>query len=103
MKATALIAAGLLAVGTAALANTSDTAKSDDHARVEQKDHRTAGQKIRGAMHKLGEKTRHALHRDRHETTAMGAGPATDDARQRRMDDAYANWRAKQDRQEKSR
>jgi hypothetical protein len=105
MKATVLIAAGLLAFGGAAIANTAQTAKNDD-TRVEQKDHRTAGEKIRGAMHRLGEKTRHALHRDKSDTRAMGAGRADDDtagARQRRMDDAYANWQSKHDKQEQSR
>ena len=100
MKTTALIAAALLAGSAAAMAAT-DTVRTDDATRAEQKDHRTAGQKLRGAMHRLGDKTRHAFHRDRSDTTAMGAAGA--DARQQRMDDAYANWKEKQDKQEKSR
>lgn len=114
MKATALIAAAALACGTAALAQQHDTTKSrsDESVRAEQQDHGTAGEKLRSGMHRLGEKTRHALHRmgdklharrdHADNTRAMGASGSTtvadtSSARQRRMDEAYANWQAKQE------
>ena len=116
MKSTALIAAAALAFGTAALANQQDTdkaARGEEATHAEHQDHGTAGQKMRGAMHKLGEKTRHALHRagdsmhrvarrdHANDTHAMGgpgsAEPSRDAAaaRQARMDDAYADWQAR--------
>jgi hypothetical protein len=68
---------------------------------------------MRSGMHNLGEKTRNALHRlgdklhakrdHADNTRAMGAsgnsGTSHDAAaaRQKRMDDAYANYQAKQD------
>ena len=35
--------------------------RGEESARIEQQDHGTAGQKMRGAMHKLGEKTRQLI------------------------------------------
>ena len=106
MKTTALIAAALIAGGTAAYANDKTVSSASDDTRVEKQEHSTGlRQKLRRGMHKLGEKTHHALHRDRSDTRAMGAGRASDDtagSRQKRMDDAYANWQSKQDKQEKS-
>jgi hypothetical protein len=100
MKVTALIAAAALAVGTAAYAQQQDNAKTDEQP------HATAGQKVRNAMHKLGEKTRHALHRDHANNTRAMGGPGTGAtsrdaaaARQARMDDAYANWQRKQNKE----
>lgn len=117
MKATALIAAAALACGTAALAQQQDTSKSraEESTRAEQQEHGTAGEKLRSGMHRLGEKTRHAFHRmgdklharrdHADNTRAMGASGSTtvadtSSARQRRMDEAYADW---QTRQQKSR
>lgn len=115
MKATALITAAALAFGTAAFAQQDKTTHSGDTARAEQHDGRTAGQKLRDSMHRLGEKTRHAFHRagdktrqtarrdDRSDTRAMGAPGSSrdaDTARRQRMDEAYAHW---QDRQQKNR
>lgn len=113
MKATALIAAAALACGTAALAQQQDTSKSrgEESTRAEQQQHGTAGEKLRSDMHRMGEKTRHAvrrmddkLHARRDHagnTRAMGAsGPTvadTSSARQQRMDEAYANWQARQE------
>ena len=60
--------------------------------------------KTRRGMHNLGDKMRHGMNRDKHaarhdrdsaDTAAMGAGSDTAAARQRRMDDAYANWQRK--------
>lgn len=122
MRTTALIAAAALAFGTAAFAQQQDTTKNrgEQSARVDQQDHGTAGEKIRGAVHKLGEKTRNALHRagdktrqvagrdHAADTRAMG-GPGTAasreamEARQDRMDEAYARWQEQQHKQEASR
>jgi hypothetical protein len=62
--------------------------------------------KTKRALHRMGDKMRSAGHRVAHagkkdnDTHAMGAGSATgreqDSARQKRMDDAYANWSSKQ-------
>ena len=123
MKATALIAAAALTFGTAAFAQQAQhdpNARGEENARVEQQDHGTAGEKMRSGMHRLGEKTRNAMHRmgdkmhhvakrdHKDDTRAMGAGRSPDtntnaDGRQRRMDDAYANWRAKHDKQDERR
>lgn len=115
MKATALIAAAALVCGSAAFAQQydSNTHRSTDSARVEHQDHSATGEKLRNGMHRLGEKTRNAFHRmgeklhakrDEHnDTRAMGASGRDRDsrdtasARQQRMDDAYANYHAKQD------
>ena len=121
MRATALVVSAALMCGAAALAQQQDPqARGDESARAEQQEHgATAGEKLRGTMHKLGDKTRHAMHRmgdkmrhvahrdkDKSDTRAMGAAGSSDEAvaaRQRRMDDAYANWQTKQARQDKTR
>lgn len=124
MKATALIAAAALACGTAAFAQQQDTSKAargEETTRADQQDHGTAGQKMRSAMHKLGEKTRHAFHRagdktrqlahrdHANDTRAMGgpgsARPSRDAeaSRQARMDNAYANWQSRHDKQQERR
>lgn len=74
------------------------------------------GTKLKNALRRAGDKTRQALNRSGDQRTAghdLGAGPdpdtramggpgasgttATDDrARRARMDDAYSNWRARQ-------
>ena len=94
-----------------------------DHGRVSDKMRNGAhrlGAKTRHAMHRLGDKTHHASSRarnDRHEqharsdrgerhgrydtdTRAMGAAGArdVDTDRRGRMDSAYDNWRARQER-----
>jgi hypothetical protein len=115
MKVQALIAAAAIACGSAAMAQQQDPSSTRAHredattARADQPDQGKAGSKVGNAMHRLGEKTRHAFHRtgdamhrtaskdkDRSDTRAMGAAGSGDDhARQARMDDAYANWKAK--------
>jgi hypothetical protein len=63
--------------------------------------------KTKRAFHRMGDKMRSMGHRVANsgkkddDTHAMGAGSATDDnkpdsARQKRIDDAYANWNSKQ-------
>jgi hypothetical protein len=114
MKATALIAAAALLCGTAAFAQHDKTARGEETVRAENQDHGSAGEKMRSGMHRLGEKTRNALHRmgdklhakrDHADNThAMGASGSTvadtSSARQKRMDDAYANWQSKHPRSE---
>jgi hypothetical protein len=122
MKATALAVSALLMCGTAAFAQQQQdpNARGEESVRAEQQEHGTASGKTRDTMHKLGDKTRHAMHRmgdaarrvahrgkDKNDTTAMGAAPSTSSdaaaARQRRMDDAYANWQARQQKTTQSR
>jgi hypothetical protein len=114
MKATALIATAALLCGTAAFAQQNNTARGEESTRAEQQDHGSAGAKLRNGMHNLGEKTRHAFHRmedklharrdHANDRTAMGANGSTvadsSSARQQRMDDAYSNWHARQDKSE---
>jgi len=114
MKITALLAAAALACGTA-YANTSattshDTTKHSAAATDKQSGttHEGVGVKTKRALGKMGDKIRsaghklaHATHTDKNassDTRAMGAsGSDTQDSgRQRRMDDAYANWQSKQ-------
>jgi hypothetical protein len=118
MKVQALIAAAAIACGSAAFAQQQDTYSNRDHragqtAQVDKQDQGKSGSKVGDALHRLGEKTRHAFHRmgdavhrtasrdrDRSDTRAMGASGANagdDHGRQARMDDAYANWKAKQE------
>ena len=53
--------------------------------------------KTKRGMHRMGNKMRHAMHRDhRNDTAAMGASNDHDSGRQARMDDAYNNYRTKQ-------
>jgi Skp family chaperone for outer membrane proteins len=114
MKTQALVMAALLACGTTAFAqNDRPVHRADDKDRVEQHDQGSAGEKMRNGMHRLGEKVRSGMHRlgeklhahnDRHtDTHAMGASRGDDRTadnaeRRQRMDDAYANYRAKHDR-----
>jgi len=66
-------------------------------------------ERTKNAFHRLGDKIRHATRKstDRDQTSAKGGkgdtrsmgaagSPSQDSARQRRMDDAYANSKAKQ-------
>jgi hypothetical protein len=132
MKATALIAAAVLACGTAAYAqqSTDPSARGEENARVDHQDHGQAndkmrngahnlGDKIRHGMHRLGDKTRQLAHRDdktrhvarndshRHanDTRAMGASRGddrnADSARHDRINEAYENWKARHDRDER--
>jgi hypothetical protein len=125
MKATALIAAAALAFGTAAFAQQADnTSRTENSATADSMKPADDGQRTKNALHNLGQKTRNAMHRagdklrhvakndkgehhdkharaDRHnDTRAMGApGPAAREdemSRRHRMDDAYANWKARQ-------
>ena len=114
MKRHALIVAALLACGATAFAqNDRPVHRTDDNNRVEQHDQNSTGAKIREDMHRLGQKMRSGMHRlgdklhahnDRHsDTHAMGASRGDDRTadnaeRRNRMDDAYANWRAKHER-----
>jgi hypothetical protein len=116
MKVQALIAAAAIACGSAAMAQQQDpsstrTQRAEQTAQADQHDQGKVGNKVGNALHRLGEKTRHAFHRmgdalhrtasrdkDRSDTRAMGASGASDDhGRQSRMDDAYASWKAKQE------
>jgi hypothetical protein len=116
MKVQALIAAAAIACGSAAIAQQQDSSSTRSHradqtAQADNQDQGKTGNKVGNALHRLGEKTRNALHRmgnavhrtasrdkDRSDTRAMGASGSNDDrGRQGRMDDAYANWKAKQE------
>lgn len=114
MKASIIVAAAALALGSAAFAADDHAGTSRAHDKAQHAGHATKekgeglGQKLRRGMHNLGEKTRHAFHRgegkvertaSRHDDTrSMGAGPSdsrmTDAERapRQRMDDAYGNW-----------
>jgi hypothetical protein len=123
MKIPALITALALAGGVAvAQANTSAThdasaknqttaAASDDTGQ-----HEGLGTKLKKGIHRMGQATRNAMHRVAHsgkkdkttdtasasqnDTRTMGSygtSPA-DNARQKRMDDAYSNYQSKQKR-----
>ena len=132
MRASLLITALALAFSSAAMAQQSrDQTATTENAGTTAKP-ADDGQRVRGAMHRLGNKTRHAMHRaddklhakgDRHhnaherharaderraerradlrDTRAMGADRAdmrdSDGSRRTRMDDAYANWKARHD------
>jgi hypothetical protein len=53
--------------------------------------------KTKRGMHRMGNKVRHAMHRDhRNDTAAMGAANDGDSARRARLDEAYANYHSKQ-------
>ncbi len=126
MKIAALLTALALASGTALAAqnsgsyNTHDTATTHK-APVVVKDKPAAAAKdaqpkegvverTKDAIRHMGEKLGHATERlpgnkssnqamndpSRSDTRSMGAAPSDDSGRQRRMDDAYINWRAKQ-------
>lgn len=129
MKASALIAAAALTLGTAAFAADDHAARVDenDNTATAQQEHGHANAKMRGGLHRLGEKTRHAMHRlgdkmhhvahneraDRHvarnertdrsnDTRAMGASGDNSSSRQARMDEAYSHWQARHDKAEHS-
>jgi hypothetical protein len=114
MKIPTLLAALALACGSAfAAGNTSDhaTTNRDQSAAVSSSTHDSAkGEgfvaKTKRAFHRMGDKLRSMGHKnetqqakDRDDTRAMGAGgsdAAKDGARQRRMDQAYADYQSKQ-------
>lgn len=117
MKVTHLALACALAVGGSAAFAQGDSGGRDVGS-SQSSSH--AGEKLKSGMHNLGEKTRHAWDkltgkahdanttakrddRQEHDTRAMGAGPSRDhasgstgstDARQQRMDDAYAHYKS---------
>lgn len=114
MKMPTLLAALALACGSAfAAGTTSDhvTTHRDQSAAVSSGTHETAKgeglvDKTKRAFHRMGDKMRAMGHRnetqhakDRDDTRAMG-GPGSDTtqdaARRQRMDEAYDNYRAKQ-------
>jgi hypothetical protein len=118
MKIAALITVAALVGGTA-FANTSNTtaparkAPAAAAADTDGRTHEGVGVKTKRALGKIGDKIRNtgnrlarATHTDkdgRADTRTMGAGPAPDSergdaARRQRMDDAYGNYRAKQQR-----
>ena len=115
MKMAAFLAAAALACGSAMAADSSTEhgqraggehrAKASGHSMVD---------KTKRAFSRMGDKIRHTGERlghklgtdrdSRHESRAMGASgeqpqdQAQDQGRRQRMDDAYANWRGKQER-----
>jgi hypothetical protein len=117
MKIPALITALALAGGVAvAQANTAAThdasAKNQTTAAADDTQHEGIGTKLKKGLHRMGQATRNAAHRIAHagkkdkttetasadDTRSMGSygtAPA-DSARQKRMDDAYDNYKAKQ-------
>lgn len=125
MKVTALIAAAALVCGSAALAqqSTDSPARGEESIRADQQDHGQANEKMRNGAHRLREKMRHGMHRlgdklharndkdrehharsraGRNDTRAMGAsaaGARGETSRQQRMEDAYATWSARHDKQ----
>ena len=85
------------------------TQRADQAAQADHQDQDKTSNKVGNALHRLGEKTRHAFHRmgdalhrtaskdkDRSDTHAMGAS-GDDHSRESRMDQAYDNWKAKQE------
>ena len=118
MKIRALVTVLALACGTAFAAQyTGGSAEADASASRSQPAAASADtqpkkggliDKTKNAMHRLGDKIRSATHRGdkdkatqtaaKSDTRSMGAAgaPAQDDARQRRMDDAYINYKSKQ-------
>ncbi|MBE7941834.1 MULTISPECIES: hypothetical protein [Ramlibacter] len=111
-KTSILVMAAVLAAGaTAAVAQSRDDTRSmhdADSTRSAPATPRTADNKLGHAMHRLGEKTRSAMHRmgnamhahrdTRDDSRAMGAQADHDVERERRerMDRAYANWKNRQ-------
>jgi hypothetical protein len=105
MKTTAVITAIALAFGGAAFAqdggNGPGTGSAGQANPQAAKDFKDLKAKTKRGMHRMGSKMRHAMHRGDHKgnTAAMGAPSRdldNDAARQKRMDEAYANWQAKQ-------
>ena len=110
MKMAAFLAAAALACGSAMAADSSTEhgqrvsnehpAKASGNGVVDKTKRAFSrmGDKIRNTGERLGQKL--GTDKDsRHDTRAMGAsgsGEAQDQGRRQRMDDAYANWRDKQ-------
>jgi hypothetical protein len=114
MKIRTLLTVVALACGTAFAAQ-SGTSSAEDAANRNQANAASTDtqpkkgglvDKTKNALHRMGDKIRHAMHRNdknaqtasKSDTSSMGAaGSDTQDSgRQRRMDDAYANWQKKQ-------
>ena len=105
MKTTAVITAVALAFAGAAFAqdggNGPGTGSVGQANPKAAKDFKDLKAKTKRGMHRMGDKMRHAMHRDQHKdnTAAMGAPSKDvdkDAARRKRMDEAYANWHARQ-------
>jgi hypothetical protein len=105
-KIPALLAALAVACGSV-YANTGTHDKSamnDKSTTAAAPEHKEGlGTKTKRAFHRMGDKLRSMTHRDTQtarsdDTRTMGAaGSGTQDsARQKRMDDAYNNWKSKQ-------
>jgi hypothetical protein len=120
MKIPALLTAAALVCGSAfaagqygsasadrATQSSQSTAAASDSASKAKGDGLVA--KTKRALHRMGDKMRSAGRKStanddinqaaaRHDTRSMGAAASNtqDSARQRRMDDAYANWKSKQ-------
>jgi hypothetical protein len=111
---TALALAGGVAVAQANTAATHDASANDQTtaAATDTTQHEGLGTKLKKGLHRMGQATRNAMHRVAHagkkdkttdtasanDTRSMGSygtAPA-DSARQKRMDDAYDNYKAKQ-------
>jgi len=120
MKTSVLITAMALAFGGATMAQAAQDTTRQDTTRSEQASQDTKadaskgeslGTKTKRAFHRMGDKIRSAMHRDKSDehhtakdehasdTRAMGAGAARSDDdhdRRARMDGAYNNWQHKQ-------
>jgi hypothetical protein len=117
MKTTVLAAILAVSFGTAMAAGNYSSSDKDHSATQNQSTAAAANDqssakgeglidKTKRALHRMGDKMRSAGHRVANsgkkdsDTRAMGAGSATDrdqdSSRQKRMDDAYANWNSKQ-------
>jgi hypothetical protein len=126
MKKFALTAAVVLACAAPVFAASSSatTQSADSSMNTQQADTQSSagskmrngahkvGQAIRNAGHKVADGVRHIAHphrdqqaRNDSDTRAMGAAgdDAQDSGRRARMDSAYANWQAKQSRQQDKR
>jgi hypothetical protein len=102
MKISTVITAVALAFGGAAFAQSGAGASDHNSGTTATSQQSTANgggiiDKTKRGLHRMGAKVRNALHRDH--TTSMGAAgndnTAQDAGRRGRMDDAYANWKAK--------
>jgi len=111
MKMQALVTVLALACGTAFAAQPSTSAEQDaskpSTAASTDTQPKKGGliDKTKNAMHRMGDKIRHATNRDKNaqktaksDSGSMGAaGSDTQDSgRQQRMDDAYASWKSRQ-------
>ena len=111
---TALALAGGVAVAQANTAATNDASAKDQTtaAATDTTQHEGLGTKLKKGLHRMGQATRNAMHRVAHagtkdkttdtasanDTRSMGSygtAPA-DSARQKRMDQAYDDYKAKQ-------